>query len=161
MLGVVNADMNIRWDYFVNQYDAVRYVSTADGRDHRHIQFVREFASVVSVLQDKTNSVIDLYKGIYTSCHRGSRDLSVYQWSVVGTAGRDAGCCESSYSMPLWTNLLMSVLDRSLNLEGYATNISKGPCYNVLYTSSKSGVPSSIGLTNHDGDTRVCVSRVR
>lgn len=54
--------MNIRWDYFVNQYDTARYVSSADGRDNRHIQFVREFASVVSILQDKTNSVIDLYK---------------------------------------------------------------------------------------------------
>ena len=39
-------------------------MSSADGRDNRHIQFVREFASVVSVLQDKTNSVIDLYKDI-------------------------------------------------------------------------------------------------
>src|ERR1700722_5874068 len=45
--------MNIRWDYFVNQYDAARYVSTADGRDNRHIQFVREFASVISVLQEQ------------------------------------------------------------------------------------------------------------
>lgn len=56
--------MNIRWDYFVNQYDTARYVSGADGRDNRHIQFVREFASVVSILQDKTNSVIDLYRDI-------------------------------------------------------------------------------------------------
>ena len=56
--------MNIRWDHFVNQYDTARYVSAADGRDNRHIQFVREFASVVSILQDKTNSVIDLYKDI-------------------------------------------------------------------------------------------------
>jgi len=43
--------MNIRWDHFVNQYDTTRYVSSADGRDNRHIQFVREFASVISVLQ--------------------------------------------------------------------------------------------------------------
>jgi dynein heavy chain 1 len=64
--------MNIRWDYFVNQYDAARYVSAADGRDNRHIQFVREFASVVSILQDKTNSVIDLYKDIL----RAVEDLS-------------------------------------------------------------------------------------
>ena len=56
--------MNIRWDYFVDHYGAARYVSSADGRDNRHIQFVREFASVVSILQDKTNSVIDLYKDI-------------------------------------------------------------------------------------------------
>ena len=59
--------MNIKWDYFVNQYDAARYVSGTDGRDSRHIQFVREFASVVSILQDKTNNVIDLYKDIARS----------------------------------------------------------------------------------------------
>jgi hypothetical protein len=64
MLRGFNAGMNIRWDYFVNQYDAARCVSSADERDNRHIQFVREFASVVSILQDKTNSVIDLYKDI-------------------------------------------------------------------------------------------------
>ena len=39
--------MNIRWDHFVNQYDTTR----ADGKDNRTIQFVREFASVISVLQ--------------------------------------------------------------------------------------------------------------
>ncbi len=43
--------MNIRWDYFVNQYDTARYVSSDGARDNRHIQFVREFASVVSILQ--------------------------------------------------------------------------------------------------------------
>jgi hypothetical protein len=59
MLGVFNAGMNIRWDYFVNQYDAARYVSSADGRDNRHIQFVREFASVVSILQGNA------MKGVY------------------------------------------------------------------------------------------------
>jgi hypothetical protein len=73
--------MSIGWEHFVSQYDAARFVSS-DGRDTRHIQFVREFASVVSVLQvrdsfwslglrtlltaqqDKTNNVIDLYKDI-------------------------------------------------------------------------------------------------
>jgi hypothetical protein len=43
--------MNIRWDHFVNQYDTSRYVSSADGKDNRHIQFMREFASIISVLQ--------------------------------------------------------------------------------------------------------------
>jgi hypothetical protein len=43
--------MNIRWDYFVNQYETSRYIATSEGKDNRHIQFVREFASVVSVLQ--------------------------------------------------------------------------------------------------------------
>ena len=84
--------MGIKWDYFVSQYDPGRYVTSSDARDNRHIQFVREFASVVSVLQvrvavfcfafcgsrflthaqDKTNSVIDLYKEIL----RAVEDLS-------------------------------------------------------------------------------------
>ena len=42
--------MGIAWEAFANQYYAARYVSS-DGRDTRHVQFVREFASVVSVLQ--------------------------------------------------------------------------------------------------------------
>ncbi|KIJ92799.1 hypothetical protein K443DRAFT_685051, partial [Laccaria amethystina LaAM-08-1] len=49
---MVGKGMNIRWDHFVNQYDTSRYVSSADGKDNRHIQFMREFASVISVLQD-------------------------------------------------------------------------------------------------------------
>ncbi|KIJ94068.1 hypothetical protein K443DRAFT_684056, partial [Laccaria amethystina LaAM-08-1] len=53
---MVGKGMNIRWDHFVNQYDMSRYVSSADGKDNRHIQFMREFASVISVLQiDRLN----------------------------------------------------------------------------------------------------------
>lgn len=48
---VISRGMNIRWDYFVNQYDTARYVPGVDSRDNRHLQFVREFASVISVLQ--------------------------------------------------------------------------------------------------------------
>lgn len=43
--------MSLRWDYFVNAYDTTRYIPAPDTRDNRHIQFVREFASLVSVLQ--------------------------------------------------------------------------------------------------------------
>ncbi|KAG6890505.1 hypothetical protein C0995_007704 [Termitomyces sp. Mi166 len=93
--------MSIRWDYFVNQYDSGRYVSSTDGRDNRHIQFVREFASVVSVLQDKTNNVIDLYKDIT----RAVEELST-----------------CSYTTEAFSELLAKIqaaIDR-LNLEGYA-----------------------------------------
>jgi hypothetical protein len=67
--------MNIRWDYFVNQYDTGRYVSGADGRDNRHIQFVREFASVVSVLQVR-HRVYFLSKALseYSSGQNEQRD---------------------------------------------------------------------------------------
>jgi hypothetical protein len=86
--------MNIGWEHFVSQYDAARFVSS-DGRDTRHIQFVREFASVVSVLQvrdlllslglrtlltaqqDKTNNVIDLYKDIL----RAAEDLATCSYT--------------------------------------------------------------------------------
>ncbi|CAL1696879.1 unnamed protein product [Somion occarium] len=98
---MVGKGMNIRWDQFVNQFDASRYASGADARDHRHIQFVREFASVVSILQDKTNNVIDLFKDIM----RAVEDL--------------ATC---SYTTEAFTELLgkiQAAIDR-LNLEGYA-----------------------------------------
>lgn len=97
---MVSKGMNIRWDHFVNQFDA-RYVSGGDARDNRHIQFVREFASVVSVLQDKTNNVIDLYKDIT----RAVDEL--------------ATC---SYTTEAFSELLGKVqaaIDK-LNLEGYA-----------------------------------------
>lgn len=54
----VMSGMNIRWDHFVNQYDTARYVSSRDAQDNRHIQFVREFASVVSVLQVRWYTII-------------------------------------------------------------------------------------------------------
>ncbi|KAF9042285.1 cytoplasmic dynein heavy chain 1 [Panaeolus papilionaceus] len=98
---MINKGMNIRWDYFVNQYDTARYVPSADGRDNRHIQFVREFASIVSILQDKTNNVIDLYKDIL----RAVEDL--------------ATC---SYTTEAFSELLgriQAAIDK-LNLEGYA-----------------------------------------
>ncbi|KAF9481287.1 cytoplasmic dynein heavy chain 1 [Pholiota conissans] len=98
---MISKGMSIRWDYFVNQYDTTRYVPNSDGRDNRHIQFVREFASVVSVLQDKTNSVIDLYKDIL----RAVEDLQT-----------------CSYTSEAFTELLSKIqaaIDR-LNLEGYA-----------------------------------------
>jgi hypothetical protein len=61
--------MNIRWDYFVNQYDT-RYVATADGRENRHIQFVRECASVISVLQVDNLSVSFSCVGTYVGRFR-------------------------------------------------------------------------------------------
>ncbi|KAF8883831.1 dynein heavy chain, N-terminal region 1-domain-containing protein [Infundibulicybe gibba] len=98
---MITKGMNIRWDYFVNQYDTSRYVSGADGRDNRHIQFVREFASVVSILQDKTNSVIDLYKDIL----RAVEEL--------------ATCPYTSEAFSELLSKIQAAIDR-LNLEGYA-----------------------------------------
>ncbi|KAI6146694.1 dynein heavy chain, N-terminal region 1-domain-containing protein [Pisolithus tinctorius] len=98
---MVAKGMNIRWDHFVNHYDTARFVSGADGRDNRHIQFVREFASVVSVLQDKTNNVIDLYRDIL----RAVEDL--------------ATCPYTSEAFLELLSRIQAAIDR-LNLEGYA-----------------------------------------
>ena len=45
--------MNMQWDHLVNVYDGHRFLpgGAADGRENRHFLFVREFASVVSLLQ--------------------------------------------------------------------------------------------------------------
>ncbi|TFK18751.1 dynein heavy chain protein 2 [Coprinopsis marcescibilis] len=98
---MISKGMNIRWDYFINQYDTSRYVPSSDGRDNRHIQFVREFASVVSILQDKTNSVIDLYKDIL----RAVEDL--------------ATCSYTTEAFTELLNRIQTSIDK-LNLEGYA-----------------------------------------
>jgi len=45
--------IGLRWDYFVNAFDTHRYQPGpgVDARDNRHVQYVRDFASVVSILQ--------------------------------------------------------------------------------------------------------------
>lgn len=54
----------MRWDYFVNTYDTHhRPLSSMSGipfdaRENRHVSFVREFANIVSVFQDKVDSLI-------------------------------------------------------------------------------------------------------
>ncbi|KAG9082635.1 hypothetical protein FRC07_014151, partial [Ceratobasidium sp. 392] len=44
---MITRGMALRWDYFVNAYDTHRYHAAAglDGRENRHIAYVREFAS--------------------------------------------------------------------------------------------------------------------
>ncbi|KAF9649981.1 hypothetical protein BDM02DRAFT_3112755 [Thelephora ganbajun] len=98
---MVSRGMNIRWDHFVSQFDGSRYIPSSETRDNRHIQFVREFASVVSVLQDKTNNVIDLYKEI----SRAVDDL--------------ATCSYTTEAFTELLNQIQAAIDR-LNLEGYA-----------------------------------------
>ncbi|KAF9519887.1 hypothetical protein BS47DRAFT_1370608 [Hydnum rufescens UP504] len=63
---MISRGMSVRWDFFVNAFDTHRYLPAAglEGRENRNLAFVREFAGVVSVFQDKTNSLIDSYKEI-------------------------------------------------------------------------------------------------
>ncbi|KAG8913305.1 hypothetical protein FRC00_002656 [Tulasnella sp. 408] len=62
---MIGKGMSLKWEHFSSPYDH-RFVGSGigDGRENKHVQYVREFASIVSVLQDKANSLIDSYKEI-------------------------------------------------------------------------------------------------
>ncbi|KAF9140779.1 hypothetical protein BGX30_005985 [Mortierella sp. GBA39] len=65
---MVSKGVSLRWEHFANTYGSVTsYInpgSAADARENRHIVFVREFASVVSIFQDKVDSLISIYDDI-------------------------------------------------------------------------------------------------
>ena len=52
----------MQWDHLVNAFEGHRYqaAGAADGRENRHLNFVREFASVVSLLQVRENALISI-----------------------------------------------------------------------------------------------------
>ncbi|KAJ3212195.1 hypothetical protein HDU67_003972 [Dinochytrium kinnereticum] len=64
----ISKGIQLRWDYFVNTYDARPFSSQSNlnenFRENRHVIFVREFASIVSVFQDKVNSAISIFDEI-------------------------------------------------------------------------------------------------
>jgi len=91
----------LKWELFVSVYDTNRYSSSGDMRENKHIAYVREFASIVSVLQDKTNSLIDSYKEI----NRVVEELAI--------------CPFSSEAFSEHIGKIQASIDR-LNLEGYA-----------------------------------------
>ncbi|OZJ04271.1 hypothetical protein BZG36_02479 [Bifiguratus adelaidae] len=104
---MINKGMNLRWDYFVNAYDSHnRYASyfsdqNLDARENRHVMFVREFASVVSIFQDKVDALIG-----YSA--------------EIGTILEDLQTCP--YSKESFTEHLESIqrIVDKLNLEGYS-----------------------------------------
>ncbi|KAI7899864.1 dynein heavy chain [Cokeromyces recurvatus] len=70
---MITKGINLRWDYFVNTYDAhhrpLSFMTgiPLDARENRHVMFVREFANVVSVFQDKVDALIGYYDEITKS----------------------------------------------------------------------------------------------
>jgi len=49
---VMFSGMGYKWDSFVNAFDTHRYAASGlEGRENRHVMYVREFASTVSMLQ--------------------------------------------------------------------------------------------------------------
>ena len=94
--------MGVRWEHFVSSFDS-RYLPGAglESSGGKHGVYVQEFASIVSIFQDRTDSLID----VYTELTRTIDDL--------------ATC---AYTPEAFSDLLTSIqktVDR-LNLEGYA-----------------------------------------
>lgn len=56
--------INMQWDHLVNAYESHRFLPGSEGRESRHFVYVREFASVVSLLQDKAAALIDISQDI-------------------------------------------------------------------------------------------------
>jgi dynein heavy chain 1 len=59
---MIGKGMNMQWDHLVNAYEGHRLLpgDVTEGRENRHFLFVREFASVISLLQDKAASAIEI-----------------------------------------------------------------------------------------------------
>ncbi|KAJ3176317.1 hypothetical protein HDU87_005359 [Geranomyces variabilis] len=56
---LISRGIQLRWDYFVNAYDARPSVPAySDARENRHVVFVRDFAFAVSNFQDKATTAI-------------------------------------------------------------------------------------------------------
>lgn len=69
----------MQWDHLVNAYEGHRFLpgSVTDSRESRHFLFVREFASVVSLLQDKANALIE----IHTDINRVVEELAICEYT--------------------------------------------------------------------------------
>jgi dynein heavy chain 1 len=98
--------MSVRWEHVVNSFDSrhqLPYIPGAslEGHGGKHGVYVREFASVVSIFQDRTDSLIDMYT------------------EITRTIDELETC---AYTREAFSSLLGSIqktIDK-LNLEGYA-----------------------------------------
>lgn len=66
--------LSLRWEHFANTYEShrVSYLpgtgsSGGEGRENKQVIFVRQFASLVSLFQDKTNDVIEMQRDVLTT----------------------------------------------------------------------------------------------
>lgn len=89
--------MAVRWEHFVNSFDT----RTLDGAGGKHGLYFREFASVVSIFQDRTDTLIDMYS------------------EVVRIVDELATCAYTSEAFSQRLVSIQKTID-NLNLEGYA-----------------------------------------
>ncbi|KAJ3389103.1 hypothetical protein HDU92_001163 [Lobulomyces angularis] len=64
---LISKGIKLRWDYFVNTYEARSFginVESNVASETRNVTFVKEFSVAVSIFQDKVNSVLSIYDEI-------------------------------------------------------------------------------------------------
>ncbi|GAA5974101.1 hypothetical protein JCM11641_003434 [Rhodosporidiobolus odoratus] len=100
----ITKGMAFRWEHFVNTFDTRSLSYAGSGLDNsgsKHTHFVREFASIVSEFQDRTDHLVDLYGEI----NRTVDELLTCEYTA------------EAFSEQLTS--LQTTIDK-LNLEGYA-----------------------------------------
>lgn len=111
---MITRGMSLRWEFFVNAFDTRQQVAAllpaaaADGpvgdypmREGRHGAFVRELASAVSMFQDRTDTLLDLYS------------------EVLKIIDAFSTCAYSEQAFEALLTKVQKIVDK-LNLEGYA-----------------------------------------
>ncbi|ORX61965.1 dynein heavy chain [Hesseltinella vesiculosa] len=154
---MITKGINLRWDYFVNTYDAhhrpLSYLTGTplDARENRHVMFVREFANVVSVFQDKVESLI----GYYDELNKGIEEMKACPYQAERfeeTLGR-----------------VQKLIDR-LNLENYSNleqwvaNLDKrieAVLVTRLQQAIKSWTNAFQGITEEQAIPEVSISKSR
>lgn len=102
----------LKWETFVNQYDihlrnihylpngSVDNMSSIATRESRHVQFVRDFAGAVSILQQKTQTLADIHE----NCQKALAELRT--------------CPFDSETFKQKLDIIQTAVDQ-LNLENY------------------------------------------
>ena len=116
---MISRGINMQWDHLVNAYEGQRLLpGTGDGRESRHFVFVREFASVVSLLQDKAAALIEIANDITRiveelgNCHFTSDAFS----GLLGQLQKqvDHLNLENYSNLDTWVGMLNARIDQVL-----------------------------------------------
>ncbi|PWN18755.1 cytoplasmic dynein heavy chain 1 [Microstroma glucosiphilum] len=104
--GLISQGMALRWEHFANTYESHRAMAYLPGsggvdpRENKQVAFVRQFASSVSLFQDKTNELIEM---------QGQTNVLVEELRT---------CAYSSTAFGERLAKIQATIDK-LNLEGY------------------------------------------
>ena len=115
--------MNLRWEWLVSTY--LPSSTAIEGREGKHDAFVREFASVVAVFQDRTDALIEMNRDIeQTLDELASGDYVPEAFSkLLARIQETVHLCFAS--LLLGAERMLNQMERRvqidrLNLEGYA-----------------------------------------